>query len=169
MERAIQEHGFTLIELIVTMVIIGILAGIVIFSPKTFLVTARDQERADDTGSIARRLEEAYTSKDLNYPAYPSTTELATDMQNHTRTVTRLQPEAFQAPNGEAISVVAAQPSDTPGGSTPSAIQYIYQPLTSSGALCTANPSNGSCVRFYLYYRLEKDGSTKIIKSLHQQ
>lgn len=174
MERAIQENGFTLIEMIITMVIIGILAGIVVFSPKTFLVTARDQERSDDIHSIARRLEQAYTSQDLGYPGYPSTTELATDMSAHSRTMTRLSPDALKAPNASsAISVIAATNNaliDPAGLNTPSVSQYVYQPLAADGSLCTANPSSSSpCVRFYLYYRQESDNGLQKIKSIHQQ
>lgn len=168
-----QENGFTIIELIITMVIMGILTSIVVFSPKTFLVSARDQERADDIASITRRLEQAYSSQDLGYPAYPSTTELAADIVGDVRTVTRLQPEALQAPGGSSSSVVSATSISTSapaGANTPTLSQYVYQPLTSAGALCVANPSSGSpCVRFYLYYRNELNNSLKPIKSLHQQ
>lgn len=168
-----QESGFTLIELIITIVIIGILAGIVVFSPKTFLITARDQERSDDVQSITRRLEQAYVSQDLGHPAYPSTAELAGDITSHTRTMTRLSPDALKAPGASGASVLMATstsltaPADA---NVPTLSQYVYQPLTASGTLCTASPStNDPCVRFYLYYRKEAGGSLQKIKSIHQQ
>lgn len=168
-----QDNGFTMVELIITIVIIGILAGIVVFTPKTFLVTSRNQERVDDVASIARRLEQAYGSQDLGHPAYPSTAELAADIAGDTRTMTRIQPEALQAPGGSANSVVSAtstSTSDPAGANTPTIKQYVYQPLTAAGALCSANPSTASpCVRFFLYYRDEATSSVKSIKSMHQQ
>lgn len=169
-----QESGFTLIELIITIVIIGILAGIVVFSPKTFLVSARDQERSDDTHSIVRRLEQAYTSQDLGYPAYPSTAELSSDIATKTRTMTRLSPDALKAPGvSEVTSVIIATSTSLTapaGANAPTLSQYVYQPLAADGSLCTASPSTSSpCVRFYLYYRKESDNSLQKIKSLHQQ
>lgn len=168
-----QENGFTVIELIITIVIIGIFATIVIVSPKTFLVTARDEERVDDVASIARRLEQAYSSQDMGRPAYPSTTELAADISGDTRTMTRLRPEALQAPRGNANSVSSASSTSltAPAGTgSPTLSQYVYQPLRADGTLCANNPSSGNpCVRFYLYYRLEKDNSIQYIKSIHQQ
>lgn len=151
----------------------GILLGLVVFTPKTFLVTSRDQERADDTAAIARRLEQAYTSQDLGYPAYPSTTELAADISGDTRTMTRLQPEALSSPGTTGSSVVSATTASNTGPAgtgTPALNQYVYQPLTAAGSLCTANPSNSTpCVRFFLYYRLEENNDIKLIKSIYQQ
>lgn len=173
MERSIIQDGFTMVELIITIVIIGILAGIVVFTPKTFLVTARDEERSDDVSSIVRRLEQAYTSQDMGGPVYPSTAELSADITGDTRTMSRISPEALQAPGGAANSIVMATSTSLTapaGATTPTLTQYVYQPLTASGTLCTANPSaSAPCVRFYFYYRKEADATLQLIKSVHQQ
>lgn len=184
MQRSVSSHhsgnrqlsdessdGFTLIELIVVIVVIAMLAGIVVFSPKTFLVTSRDQERADDAASIARRLEEAYSAQDLGSPVYPSTADLTTDITNKTRTMSRMSPEAFLAPKTTTNSVVMAttNSSTTPTGvaGQPTISQYVYQPLDSTGAICQT--AGASCVRFNIYYRLESNNSLQTIKSIHQQ
>ncbi len=165
--------GFSLIELIITITIIGILVGLVVFTPKTFLVSARDQERSDDVRAIARRLEEAYSSQDLGYPAYPSTAEITTDITNHTRTMDRIPRDAFKSPGGadNSVTVATTNASTNPAGAnTPSLTQYVYQPLTADGSLCTANPStSSSCARYFLYYRSEADNTVRFIKSIHQQ
>lgn len=163
--------GFSLIELIITITIIGILVGLVVFTPKTFLIRARDQERSDDARAIARRLEEAYNSQDLGYPAYPSTLELSTDINAHARTMDRIPPDVFKSPGGTGTNnITAAGSGDAAGGSSPTLTQYIYQPLTASGTLCTANPSTSSqCVRYFLYYRSEANNKVNIVKSIHQQ
>lgn len=168
-----QTEGFSIVELIITISIIGILAGIVVFTPKTFLVTARDQERADDTASIARRLEEAYASQDLDHPGYPSTVELSADIAGKSRTMTRLADDALKAPGASSSSIVMATSLSTTapaGAGSPVLNKYIYQPLTANGALCisassTANP----CIRYFLYYRSEETNQINIIKSMHQQ
>jgi len=170
---ASQTEGFSIVELIITISIIGILAGIVIFTPKTFLVTARDQERADDVASIARRLEEAYSSQDLGYPGYPSTVELSADIAGKSRTMTRLSDDALKAPGASGASVVMATSlsTTTPAGAgTPTLTTYVYQPLTAVGALCiSASSQSNPCVRFFLYYRSEETNQIKFIKSMHQQ
>ncbi len=164
--------GFTLIEIIVVITIMSILGAIVFFVPSTFLRTTRDQERADDTASIARRLEQAFTAQEIGTPSYPSTTQLLADVVGSTRTMKRLSQSVFRTPGASSNSVVAATSNSTTtpaGAGTPSISQYVYQPLvdsSSSAALCTGTTI---CVRYFLYYRRESDNSIQVIKSLHQQ
>jgi len=168
------ELGYTVIEMLVTIMIIGILAVLVFYAPKSFLVSSRDSERSDDVASIARRLEQAYLNQDLGGPGYPSTTKLLSDISSRSNTMSRLKPEASQSPGGATSSVIAATSTSlsTPAsGGAPSIKQYVYQPLKANASggwdLCTS--TTDLCTRFFLYYRLEANNTIQIIKSLHQQ
>jgi prepilin-type N-terminal cleavage/methylation domain-containing protein len=169
-----RTDGFTITELIVTIVVIGILATLAVTVPTYFQKTARDDERADDTTSIARRLEQAYTAQEVGSPSYPTTTKLLSDIScsGGSGTVLRLSVDAFKAPNGTCSSVSMATSTSTTapaGANTPTLTQYVYQPLTTSDSTAIVCTGASICVRFNLYYRRESDNSIQIIKSIHQQ
>lgn len=164
-----SSAGFTVPELLVTIVIIGILASISVFVPGSLLPEARDRERNDDVTSIARRLEQAYNAQETGAPTYPTTTTLLADIAASNDTVARLSSDAFKAPGASGSSVVAATSNSLTapkGAGSPVLGEYVYQPLTSANALCTGS---ATCVRFFLYYRLEKTSAVITIKSIRQQ
>jgi prepilin-type N-terminal cleavage/methylation domain-containing protein len=47
----------------------------------------------------------------------------------------------------------------------PTTSQYVYQPIDSSGGLCT---NTADCRKFNLYYRLEKDNTVQMVTSRNQ-
>lgn len=161
--------GFTLIEVIVTVTVLGILLSIAVFVPMQALPNARDTERLNDVASVARRLEQAYAAQEVGKPSYPSTTRLLSDISSNSGTVARLGEDAVKAPNASSSSVVAATSNSTSapkGSGSPVLNEYVYQPLTSAGAVCTGTTT---CVRYYLYYRSEAGNAVVITKSIHQQ
>jgi prepilin-type N-terminal cleavage/methylation domain-containing protein len=160
--------GFTIVELMVTITVIGILASIIVFVPIQFLTNARDQERTDDIQSIARDLEQSYVAQVVGAPTYPSGARLTSDISGHTGTVERSQPEIFQAPGASTSSIVVATSNSatTPISGGVTLASYVYQPLTITNALCTVSTD---CVRFNLFYKKESDGTIQTKKSIHQQ
>ena len=171
-----QEDGFTIIELIIVIVILGILSAIVVFTPNNFQESSDSKEQANDTANITRRLETAYSAQDIGSPSYPSTVEFVSDVSSRTRTMSRTDAEIFKAPASSSSSVVAAtntSATNPAGTDTPSLTQYVYQPLKADGSLCTASPSStvvaNRCVRFFLYYKDTATGQVIKLKSVHQQ
>ena len=63
-----SEDGFTLIELLIVIVVLGILAGIVVFGVGTFRQDATDAAKAADCKTVSVAAE-AYNAKTGGYPA----------------------------------------------------------------------------------------------------
>lgn len=174
--HGLQEGGFTIVELLIVIVILGVMSALIVFMPDSLQESADSKEQVSDTANIARRLEAGYTAQNIGAPSYPSTVELLSDISTRTRTMSRTDPEIFKAPGASNSSVIAATTnltSNPAGSNTPTTSQYIYQPFNASGALCTADPSNASassqCVRFILYYKNVLTNQVVKIKSMHQQ
>jgi len=151
-------RGFTLIEVLVTVMAIAILAGIVVSSDRGFLERSRDVQRSNSVDNISRALERYYrTNATVSGPTYPSTASGASgvaaivDNTNFT-----------YAPGQSTNSIVIAASNAV---QTPTIDQYIYQPLTSADALCNAAP----CVKYKLYYRQESDQVVITRDSVRQQ
>ena len=171
-----REDGFTIVELLIVIVVLGIMSALIVFTPEGLQESADSKEQASDVANIARRLEAAYNSQSIGAPSYPSTVELLNDISSQTRTMSRTDKEIFRTPGASSSSVIAAinpNQNNPAGANTPTTSQYVYQPLTANNTLCTANPSTASastqCVRFFLYYRSLLDNQVIKLKSARQQ
>jgi prepilin-type N-terminal cleavage/methylation domain-containing protein len=165
-----REAGFTIIELIVVIVVIGILMTIGVASNANVLASSRDSQRIEDVTSITRLLESIYTNQSAGGPQYPTATDFVSAVQSHTGYTTTTDASIFTAPGDTASSVMAAGSSTPPassGSGLPATDQYIYQPLTSDNKYCKNSPQ--ICVRYKLYYVLETTHSLVTIDSGHQQ
>lgn len=154
------SHGFTIVELMFVMVVVAILLAIGISADGALLGQGRNSERASDVNAIKRVMEEYYrTNASVSGPSYPTTTQVSTSLST---ILNGADPAITIAPgqSTNSLTVAADTSSQTPGTSV-----YIYQPLTSTGTLCTAAP----CARFRLYYRTENDNLINVIESLRQQ
>ncbi len=88
--------GFTVAELLITLVIVGILAGLVLFSVQGTQTTSRDSERTTDLETIHGKLEEYYEDKG----GYPNT--ISTSLLNG------IDPAALIDPSGNSVEIVSA-------------------------------------------------------------
>lgn len=135
-----KQQGYTIIELVVIMTILGILFAVLfIFIPDSQL-RGRDKERETDISALRGRLEEVY--QDIG--AYPS--------QITSSTFTRLDPDLLKAPNGVIISnntpVANEETARLTTNPTKAGAQYTY----------TAYPTscNNNCVGYILKAYIEK-------------
>lgn len=170
-----MRRGFTLIELVIVIVIMGILLVVGVVDVSQSQVKARDNERQGDVSSIASALETYYTSAtamagaSANY-SYPSLQLIGAE---HTF-LPDLNTEALTSPNdpnnGDDVVAATNTSFDNPASITPqpSATNdvYVYQPLQSDGTLCTT--STEECRKFAIYYFLESDSTVHVIASRHQ-
>lgn len=135
-----NQQGYTIVELIVIMTILGILFAILfIFIPDSQL-RGRDKERETDISALRGRLEEVYQDTG----AYPS--------QITSSTFARLDPETLKAPNGVVVSSNSTVANEAAARSTTNptktGAQYTY----------TAYPTscNNNCVGYILKAYIEK-------------
>lgn len=134
MIRFSSQNGYTIIELLVLMTIIGLLFTVLfLFIPDSQL-RGRDKERETDISAIRGRLEEFYQDSG----AYPSTITQTT--------FSRMDPETLLDPNGDILfnnspvsDEYTARNNTAPAKAGP---QYIY---TAYPQTCTNN-----CVGYIL-------------------
>ena len=161
-----SQIGFTIVELLIVISVIGIIMGFVFAYLPGSQLSARDSERKSDTETIARYFEQKYTTEaSAMYPTYPSTTSLAS-------AITELTDKGFDeapiAPRQDSSSIIAASNTANQNAIVDSST-YIYQPFSPDGSLCTSSSAALPCVRFTLWYQLETDNEVEYIESRHQQ
>ena len=166
-----MQKGFTVVELLIVIVVIGILAALVLNTFANVQKRARDTERDTDIKAISTQLEACYngsaTSGTLctGSTGYPSTTDM---VWGSASTILKgVDVNALTAPNGTIISnATAASTSDTGTGLVPQPTigNYVYEPRANA-ALCSA--AAATCDNFRLWY-MKEDGGIKVKKSLNQ-
>ncbi len=152
-----KQSGFTIVELLIVIVVIGILAGLVITTFNGIQQKARDTERETDIKAIHAQVEAFWAQKGY----YPS----LTDMNDRTATtgfvavnLKGLDAGAFQDPKAtgaNAANLVAA----------PVASAYAYAVTNSAGTSCEADDT--TCAKYTLTGTLEGtlNGSNTFVKT----
>lgn len=164
-----RNHGFTLVELLVTITIMVVLITLSVVSLRSTQMTARDDQRTSDVQTITQQLEGFYSQSSSNFGSsgeYPPLDAIATeaDIKN---ALPDLDPATLRAPNVPDTSPVSLIAATNNNAQTPTVSQYIYQPLQSDSELCGS--AGDECRRFYLYYMLESEpGVVKRIISKNQ-
>jgi len=172
------RRGFTIVELIITITIMGILLTLAVVNVNSTQIQARDNERKVDIESIANALEGYYlTGADgsLNLGRYPSTA-LAGDVTTLKNNLRDIDLKSFTAPGIEdpmttfipSTNTGTAKSIQTTAGVLPQPTkdQYVYQAIKTDGSICTAAAID--CRKFNLFYRLESDNTVYRVTSKNQ-
>lgn len=140
-----HEQGFTIVELLIVIVVIGILAALVLNSFTGVQARARDTERRTDINAISTQLEVYYNDNG----GYPTLAQLQDDAAGGfiETNLKGMDKEAIKDPKGVKIGVA---------GST-----YTYTPLP---AACTGATGATPCTSFTLNGDLEKSTPDPYVK-----
>lgn len=137
-----KQQGFTIVELLIVIVVIGILALLVITTFTGIQQKARDTERTTDIKALHGQIEAYYATKG-NYPTRTNLNDAGWRSTN----MKGLDQEALKDPKGSAYSL-----SDTL-----SPTQYRYSVLTSTDASCEADET--TCAKYTLEADVEGSGA----------
>ena len=172
-------RGYTAVELIITISVMGILLVLAFVNLSSSQVRARDEERKGDVETMARYIE-AYYSNDQdsgrsdgrNAGQYPPIT-MAVSESTIKASLPDIDLAAVRGPgvSAPAISVVAATNTLSGVGSVspqPTIAQYVYQPLAWDGTNWVLCEGASWCRKFFIYYRLEADSTVYVIESKNQ-
>ena len=138
-----NQRGFTIVELLIVIVVIGILAALVITTFTGIQKKARDTERETDIKAIHGQVEAYYAQNGY----YPALAELNTGSWRTTN-MKGLDAEALKDPKGSAQTLVAS----------PSATAYSYAVFQTDGTTaCTTAAAD--CAVYTLTATLEGGGT----------
>lgn len=147
-----NSKGFTIVELLIVIIIIGILAALVLNSFRGVQERARDTERQTDINSQQSQLEVYFT--DNGY--YPTLAHIQTDTWI-TDNFKGADLNAWRAPNQASNS--------EQNTATPTKDQYGYVVTNDSGGDCSADET--TCAHYKLYYKTENNPTVKEKDSLN--
>lgn len=174
-----KRRGFTIVELLIVITIMGALLILSIANLRGSQISARDSERKTDIETIALHLDNYYvygsdyTSSTGKYPS-TQTADPASGNAYITKALRDIDVNSIIAPGSKSPTFVAATNNSTvttsvtpqPAVLTADTNQYIYQPLQSDGTLCTLESQE--CRKFNLYYRLEADNTVYKVSGKYQ-
>lgn len=154
-------RGFTIVEIIIVITVIGILAGIGIVSYSGMQARARDTERKADVDSMAAALETYYEQ----FGKYPSHATIADttggSFISQRGDGLRLPAAALTAPGDTSLDAnyysYTLDPTTTPS-------KYGYRAFQGTGTTQCAGLTD-TCTRYELYYMLEQETGMKTYKS----
>jgi len=170
-----MRKGFTLVEIVVTVTIIGILLILAFVNLTSSQVNARDSERKSDVETAAVHLETYYASgfdETAANGSYPSTA-LTTDVASMKSALRDVDLDSITAPGAGGpldTFISATNAIETVGGVTPSPTvsEYVYQPLAWNGSGWVLCEEGLECRRFNIFYRLETDDAVYKVSSRTQ-
>jgi len=176
------RRGFTVVELLITITIMGILLTLAVVGLNSTQVNARDSERKGDAEAIAMHLESYYNndSQDsqgnffMSGGTYPGTSYLIP--ATFSKILPDIDVKSTHAPGVDLSApmslVEATNATQTATGVAPlpskSNDVYVYQPITSSGTLCVDPFVSNGCRKFNLYYYQETTNTVEMITSKNQ-
>ncbi len=152
------QQGFTIVELLIVIVVIGILAALVITTFNGIQQKGRNTERTTDLNAIKSQLEAYYAQNG----AYPSTADLGSNSgTNVTFVGTKMK-----GLDKEALRDPKAPAGDYALGTTATATRYGYAPTQDDGATACSTAA-GDCTKYKLFALEEGSTTPKVVESLN--
>lgn len=152
-----QQKGFTIVELLIVIVVIGILATLVIVTFTGIQQKARNTKRQTDINAIQSHLE-AYKATSGYYPSLANMNDQGTGGATWiSQNMKGLDPDALKDPKYTG-TMANALTSTVPSA----AGQYAYQPVNDAGTSCESDAT--TCSSYTLTSVLE-GGGTYVKKS----
>jgi prepilin-type N-terminal cleavage/methylation domain-containing protein len=153
------QKGFTIVELLIVIVVIGILAALVITTYNGIQQKGRNTERTTDLKAVQGQLEAYYAQNGR----YPSTTDIGTTSANNVTFIQAsmkgLDKEALRDPKG------AGGDYSVGSSTTGVASKYQYKPTDDSGNAC--DNSTTDCTKYTLTAKPEGSGADIVYNSLN--
>ena len=146
MVKTQKQQGFTIVELLIVIVVIGILAALVITTFTGIQKKARDTERQTDVQALHGQLE-AYYAQNGRYPTLANVNDSAwrgTNMKG-------LDQEALKDPKNSATDGTQYNLA-----SAAAANVYSYAVTNAAGTACD-NATGNECTQYTLSSDLEND------------
>lgn len=175
-----MRRGFTVIELVIVITIMGILLTLAIVTLNSSQANARDAERKSDAEALAVALESYYRNASISSTVTPGTyfghtypgAVVFINTDNIRNAFPDLDPKVYRSPNspgGSELSIVTVE--TTTEGLWPSANNdvYSYEPLSASGTHCSNPTEAAPCRSFNIHYYQETTDSVVTITSKNQQ
>lgn len=154
-----NQKGFTIVELLIVIVVIGILAMLVLNTFNGIQQSARDTERQTDATSVAKQLE-AYLAQNSGYPQF---SQFGSSPASAAGLLKGTSENAYSAPGRTSFdwSSSAAGNKDSFG------YQAYNEEKSVPVASRTACNTDNACMSFTITYWSEKENAVKTITSLN--
>jgi prepilin-type N-terminal cleavage/methylation domain-containing protein len=154
-----KEQGFTIVELLIVIVVIGILAGLVITTYNGIQQKARNTERTTDLKTFQSQLE-AYYANNGAYPGPDSLgTTSATNVTFIKASMKGMDSETLRDPKGTAADYSLITTA------TSTSTKYGYAPTNDAGTACTTAASD--CTKYVLTAAQEGSSTITTLNSLN--
>ena len=150
MKRGQNKQGFTIVELLIVIVVIGILAAITMVAFSTTQGRARDAQRKSDVEAIVKALELHYNDKGY-YPNATTYTPGSTTINAAWSTTADASWANLEAVLQPYINKLPRDPASTPAVDIRSVVGYDYQYFGNQSTYCGVAPGQA----YVLNYRLE--------------
>lgn len=147
-----KEQGFTIVELLIVIVVIGILAAIVITTYSGIQAKARNAKRETDIQSLQTQIEAFYSQNQY----YPSLTDMNSSAWRATN-MKSLDASAMQDPSWSSSNTACTVSGAPTLLTTSQSGCYGYAP-TASGASCEA--ADTTCNQYTLTASMEQGVGT---------
>lgn len=145
-----KQKGFTLVELLIVIIIIGILATLVIVTFSGVQAKARDSKRQTDIDALNSHLEAFFATNSY----FPTITDLTTSSWVSAN-FKGFDPTALCDPKSTTTNCATA----TITGNAPAAGTYTYSYVTQGCTTTSPSSTTNACTSFVLTAELESGGT----------